>query len=859
MPGIIPIANAAFLAATSLFALFISRRMAKKLTGLKELLLTLLVFSLAGEFLLGGPLLGEGGSVNGRSLSYTILLFAGVFMFERAYSGYRNDGYDDSKGRGLLVGHLFFAAIAFAVLTLPHQVVYCAAALGIGGFALGNGFAVLGHSEKSPSQRTLSLLRNAVFSAMLAYMFFRVVRLPGGIAITGEPHPGGIWNQVFYGAPLFLFYLSSLALPLRAMTPSEKLEHLKPVRVRKSLEQKPKAQSKSTADTRFEVSSITRLLKDRLSQVEHVDTSELESSLAATEKAIDSPLLITVLGEFSSGKSTFINALLGTDLLAMNIRPTTATITQLRYGTSTKLVVEYGDGARKDFSVERLHEFTASDFVSESELTDSVFKADLHMNNPLLEHLEIADTPGFNSGYEYHSEITAEFIRYSDVVLWLLDPLHVDKQTTRGLMESFIGEIKPYAVVNKMDLLERQVDDSEQLESEKARIRDSLAEMFEEVFFVSSKKALERPAEGSSGIPRVRNYLNDVLVPQAREIKHEALLAKLGNLSGQIKAVFDEFGEILDSCRATLEKYQDTRQSLEDRQKNMIAMESDIEKALIKNPGLKKILLIVERYSKRLKIHHSQMRKVGQFKKKAKDLDVQLEGLDKRLRNLNARAEKLERELRQLELKWMEYNEKGFGLKRLADDYLGWGTKERKELNRRSQNWDSRRSKYESDVDAYNSEVSMHNTERENLLERTADLLDRIFQSQTRKVAKEYDMLAAIFEDVKVERPRYEKAAAEFNSLVDDISPALTLLERRISEKWGKDGLDWQPASDMENLMKRLADHNSRLEVATNSKRIYTPDELSERLKKINLRYGMDRKTKASISYEKGQRAPVFK
>src|SRR5690606_12976509 len=42
--------------------------------------------------------------------------------------------------------------------------------------------------------------------------------------------------------------------------------------------------------------------------------------------------LVVVIGEFNAGKSTFVNALLGDELLAMGVTPTTEAIHLIRYG-----------------------------------------------------------------------------------------------------------------------------------------------------------------------------------------------------------------------------------------------------------------------------------------------------------------------------------------------------------------------------------------------------------------------------------------------------------------------------------------------------------------------------------------------
>lgn len=48
-------------------------------------------------------------------------------------------------------------------------------------------------------------------------------------------------------------------------------------------------------------------------------------------KQLDQPFLVVIVGEFNSGKSTVINALLGTRFLAEGILPTTNEISVLKF------------------------------------------------------------------------------------------------------------------------------------------------------------------------------------------------------------------------------------------------------------------------------------------------------------------------------------------------------------------------------------------------------------------------------------------------------------------------------------------------------------------------------------------------
>ncbi|NJM23654.1 MAG: Dynamin family protein, partial [Richelia sp. SM1_7_0] len=71
--------------------------------------------------------------------------------------------------------------------------------------------------------------------------------------------------------------------------------------------------------------------------------SEIDSQINQIQKRrSDSNLYLAVIGEFSSGKSTFINALLRDDLLKTSVLPTTAAATKLCYGSCLEVKVQLG-------------------------------------------------------------------------------------------------------------------------------------------------------------------------------------------------------------------------------------------------------------------------------------------------------------------------------------------------------------------------------------------------------------------------------------------------------------------------------------------------------------------------------------
>ena len=91
------------------------------------------------------------------------------------------------------------------------------------------------------------------------------------------------------------------------------------------------------------------LLSDsiKLSLTQKVDTIEYRWK--------DKNLYVGIVGEFSSGKSTLINALIGQDYFVTNcLQGTTTITTSIRYGNSINLELKYKNGEVKSYSKNKL-------------------------------------------------------------------------------------------------------------------------------------------------------------------------------------------------------------------------------------------------------------------------------------------------------------------------------------------------------------------------------------------------------------------------------------------------------------------------------------------------------------------------
>ncbi len=204
-----------------------------------------------------------------------------------------------------------------------------------------------------------------------------------------------------------------------------------------------------------------RILNDLRAVLVRLGTRpEDEESLKQSIGQLDELFLIVVVGEFNSGKSLFINALLGQKLLEEGVTPTTTQIQVLRYGkTSEKTAVD-----------DRQVVVTSPvEFLSE---------------------ISIVDTPGTNAVVREHETITSQFVPRSDLVLFVTSADRPFTESERVFLE-YIREWgkKVVFVINKIDILqnERELKDVTAFVEENARALLGSAPV---MFPVSARMAL---------------------------------------------------------------------------------------------------------------------------------------------------------------------------------------------------------------------------------------------------------------------------------------------------------------------------------------------------------------------------------
>ena len=174
------------------------------------------------------------------------------------------------------------------------------------------------------------------------------------------------------------------------------------------------------------------------------------------------PLLILVMGEFKNGKSTFINTILGEDVLTKDVLPSTAVVTLLRFGEIRQAFIHYADGNEQEWAFDDLSSITAEGNDSNDKMHQEIDYVEVCYPNKLLKKINIVDTPGLNVNKESHIKSTEHFQERADVVLWVFNAVRNVSRTEIAAISTLGERLRPLAIVNRIDNIdteEESVDD----------------------------------------------------------------------------------------------------------------------------------------------------------------------------------------------------------------------------------------------------------------------------------------------------------------------------------------------------------------------------------------------------------------
>ena len=141
-----------------------------------------------------------------------------------------------------------------------------------------------------------------------------------------------------------------------------------------------------------------------------------------------------VVGNFSTGKSSMINAVIGKPLLGVEITPETAVPTEIYYGDNK--VYEYDKGEIVERSIEELPlkglTIQTTDLVK------------IEFDNEFLKEIKtvnIVDLPGFDTNFELHNRAIDQYLPNSLAYLLVVSS---DEPVLKESISEFLKELKVY-------------------------------------------------------------------------------------------------------------------------------------------------------------------------------------------------------------------------------------------------------------------------------------------------------------------------------------------------------------------------------------------------------------------------------
>ena len=246
------------------------------------------------------------------------------------------------------------------------------------------------------------------------------------------------------------------------------------------------------------------LLESLLAEIKALSYKDLEEKLNSVKENLENLFSIVFIGEFSTGKSSIINALLGEKVLPEGITPTTDKITIIRNG-------ETREG----------HQENGNYYIS--------------VPDERLKNILIVDTPGTNVTLEQHEQITQGFIPKADVVFFVIGAERAvtgsETKLIKFIKEDWLKNI--VFLLNKIDIAEGNEELNKLIEHSEREL-ERIFKIKPFLIPISAKLALRAKDSSNgelyskSGFDRLEKYLFNTLGEEERvkmKIKSSSELA----------------------------------------------------------------------------------------------------------------------------------------------------------------------------------------------------------------------------------------------------------------------------------------------------------------------------------------------
>jgi GTP-binding protein EngB required for normal cell division len=197
--------------------------------------------------------------------------------------------------------------------------------------------------------------------------------------------------------------------------------------------------------------ALLKAVEDVITRHGLVEFRSRIASLAA--RLEDNNLEVALFGRVSSGKSSLLNALLGTDVLPVGVNPITAVPTRLRHGDSLHARITFASGRNEEVSIDEFRNLVSEtrNPGNQRNVTHALIEIP---SARLSQGIVLVDTPGLGSLARRGAAETMAYLPSSDLAILLIDAgatLNEEDLGTLGLL--YEGGISSIVLLSKADLL----------------------------------------------------------------------------------------------------------------------------------------------------------------------------------------------------------------------------------------------------------------------------------------------------------------------------------------------------------------------------------------------------------------------
>lgn len=209
--------------------------------------------------------------------------------------------------------------------------------------------------------------------------------------------------------------------------------------------------------------------------------------LQTIKRQVDSRnFFVAFIGQYSAGKSSLINNLLGRQILPGGRVETTPILTYISYGVQEGGRLFYLDGNTEDIDLDAVMDITQSNHAARK--LDTIEHLEIFLNEPILaDGMILLDTPGINTLIRRHEQLLANSLSLASAIIYVVSgaPSRVDIEklqdfASHGFPLSFVRT--HCDEINEWEESYQQVINSD----ERALTEFNLTDVLEHRFFISN-------------------------------------------------------------------------------------------------------------------------------------------------------------------------------------------------------------------------------------------------------------------------------------------------------------------------------------------------------------------------------------